>query len=96
MSEEIYDKEIAPALLDLVAKCKAAGIPFAALVEYEPGKVAETVWAIEKMQSLTMVMTVLAIKAQSNVDRFFINLGRWCNKKGISTDQSVVFQVFKS
>lgn len=35
-NEDFYDKEIAPALLDLANKCAERGMHFVAQIEYDP------------------------------------------------------------
>lgn len=89
MSEQFYDTEIAPKLLELCEACKARGIPFSATVEYEPDQLAETRF-LPSDAGLAMSMIAILNHNQANVDGFVINLLRHCRRNGIDWSGSMV------
>lgn len=91
MSEKIYDELIAPKLLEVAALCKEHKIPLIATCEYEPGQFGSTFgWiSTDGTTSLAMMMVYFAVFAKANIDNFIINLLKYCNKQGISTEQSM-------
>lgn len=91
MSEALYDAEIAPELLSISEKCRNAGMPFLAVVEYAPDQMGRT-QSIDDKASLAMKILLIAAKAGVNVDGLFIGIKRLCNELGINTDASIVMQ----
>lgn len=89
MSEAIYDAEIAPALLALSKKCRDAGMPFLAVVEYEPDQMGRT-QSVDDKASLAMKFLLIAAKAGINIDGLFIGIKRLCNELGVNTDASII------
>lgn len=91
MSEELYDREIAPKLKELSEACQRAGMPFVALVEYEPGQEGRTEF-MPATASLLMHMTAFAARSGRNIDGFFIALSRFCARRHIDTSASIVMR----
>lgn len=91
MSEKIYDDLIAGKLREVGELCKEHKLPFMAICEYEPESIGATYGWIELdgTLSLHMLLPVLASCAKGNVDSFLIELMKYCNKHGISMDQSM-------
>lgn len=88
LSEEWYDTEIAPKLLELADRCRERGMAMVATVEYAPGERGTTM-AMPKGAGLAMQMLRLCASAGDNVDGYMIALLRFCNSNGISTDASI-------
>lgn len=89
MSEQWYDEEIAPVLLELSKKCEARNVSFMAVVEYEHGERGRTA-TIAEDAGLEMRMLDLCARSAPNVDQYVINLIRYCREHGIATDTSIV------
>lgn len=89
MSENFYDTEIAPKLLEISKACQDRGIPFSATVEYEPDQRAETRFLPEGA-GLAMSMLALVNHHGANVDGFIIDLLRHCRRHGIDWSNSMV------
>lgn len=72
-NEEFYDKEIAPKLLKLVAKCKERKMAFLASVEYNPAEhgIGQTIFtppdAVDQL-SATQRLIHWSARAKGNVD----------------------------
>ena len=92
MSEEFYDKEIAPTLLELGRKCEARGIAFLAAVEYKRGEIARTS-TLPVDSGLAMQMLLCCAVAGTNIDSYFIALVRFCREYNIDTSQSMVMRL---
>jgi hypothetical protein len=73
MSEKYYDDVIAPALLDLMNKCRDNGMNLVADVEYEPGKTAASV---QTSAGACISIQITSIWAQSfgNFDKLCMTL----------------------
>jgi hypothetical protein len=81
MSEVLYDAEIAPALLALAEKCKAAGMPFLAVVEYEPGSRGRTAAGIGEND---LDMQIINIAAQRpNIDQITMSVAQIVQERGM-------------
>lgn len=91
MSEQWYDEEIAPKLVELCKACKDRGLSFFAMVEYAHGDRAETRW-IAPNAGLPMYMAPMLAHHGDNVDGFVINLIRHCRKMGIDWSSSMVLR----
>lgn len=91
-NEEFYDKEIAPALLELCKKCEERGIGFIAQVEYQPGDFGRTA-NVPKDAHMAMKMLHMCALARDNVDAYVIGLGRYAQENGVSYDQSMVMNM---
>lgn len=89
MSEEEYDKEIAPMLLAVAERCRDLGYPMVAVVEYGPDQRGETRVLQEGLPSLPIAMLMMLSKHGNNIDGFLINLMRHCNEHGIDMRQSM-------
>lgn len=72
-AEALYDAEIAPALLAVVERCKAAGFHMVAHVEWFPGETGVTQYVPEGA-SVQMRMTQLAALAHGNFDALGLNM----------------------
>ncbi|MFN9473245.1 DUF3850 domain-containing protein [Acidovorax sp.] len=81
---QVYDEEIAPALLKLGQRCDEIGMPFLALAEWAPGRVAST--TVQAGRSGTAFqMARIAAATAPNVDSFAMNLMRYCDAKSSDT-----------
>lgn len=89
MSEKLYDDEIAPKLKELSEVCQRAGVPFLALVEYEPGEHGRTEYAPDSA-SLQMHIASFAARCDGDVDALVIAIARFCKRKGIDVSGSIV------
>jgi hypothetical protein len=84
MSEEFYDKEIAPPLMALAEKCKENNVPFLAYVEYEQeGRGLTRV--ICDNPSIETLMVFWAMEARGNIDSFMMAVQRHAQKYGHSS-----------
>jgi hypothetical protein len=84
MSEEFYDKEIAPELMRLAKLCEAHGMSFLAQVEYAPGETSETK-AIVAGAGIKTVIARMGIECHGNVDSLMIGIQRYAIKHGHSS-----------
>jgi hypothetical protein len=75
MSEDAYDSEIAPRLLELAERCKELNMPFVAAVEYEPGQLASTASGVER-DDLTILVPYLASRYANRFDDIALALAR--------------------
>jgi hypothetical protein len=91
VSEELYDREIAPKLKEISEACQRAGMPFVALCEYEPGKEGRTEF-MPLSASMAMNITAFAARCGNNVDALFIGIARFCAKHEIDTSASMVMR----
>lgn len=87
--EAWYDAEIAPALAELGKRCQARGVPFLALVEYQPGDRGRSFFMPEHA-GLAMTMVHLCAATAPNIDAYFIALARHCRRSGVDTSASFV------
>lgn len=76
--EEIYDKEIAPLLLQAAKLCETHGIALVAHVEFEPDKFGLTASPTVNF-SLSTLMVLWAAQSKANLDLFMIKVRRWNN-----------------
>jgi hypothetical protein len=83
--EQFYDDVIAPALLALRDQCAERGMPFLAIVEWEPNEYGRTEFKPEGEQSATMALASVAARAAGNVDAAMIALARRSHKTGHSS-----------
>lgn len=88
-NETIYDKEIAPRLLEIGEICKANGIPFMAVAEWSPGEIGRTDMRTND-ECLEMTMIRHCAKTAPNIDGYIIGLSRYANENCISLDGSIV------
>ena len=87
-NEQWYDKEIAPSLMELAARCKERGMSLVAVVEYEHGERGAT-YQLTEGAGLAMRMLRMCGQAGDNVDAYMIGLTRYCADKGIDTSASI-------
>lgn len=67
--EKFYDDEIAPALLDIMRKCNAVGMPFQAHVEFNPGLIGSSAdMPARAERSLPMDWAYVAARCGGNAD----------------------------
>lgn len=92
-TEKIYDKEIAPKLLEIAKICEANGIPFLALVEWSPGNIGRTDLRT-KDECIEMIMVRHCAKTAPNIDGYVLGLAKWANREGINMDGSIVMQPY--
>jgi len=84
MSEVVYDAQIAPVLMDVAALCERHGIPFLALVEYEPKKLSRTEFLGEN-PCLEMMLARWAARSRGNVDSLIIQIMKYAREHGHSS-----------
>lgn len=89
MSEQFYDKEVAPLLLELANKCGDHGMAFVAVVEYEPGERGTTA-RIPAGSDISMTMLRHCAHSGANVDGYIIGLLRHAKENGIDYKSSIV------
>ena len=94
-TEKIYDKEIAPKLLEIAKLCEANGIPFLAVAEWSPGKVGRTELRTND-ECLEMVMMHHCAKTAPNIDGYLIGLIRWAKENNVSMDSSIFLKQWVS
>jgi hypothetical protein len=89
VSEEFYDKEIAPKLAELANLCGERGMAFVAVVEYAHGERGRTE-RIPEGSGLAMTMLAHCAKMGENIDGYVIGLYRYAKAKGIDMSRSIV------
>jgi hypothetical protein len=82
--EQLYDCEIAPALLELASKCQDNGLSLAAMVEWEPGETGRTA-ALAAGSGFGIRMVEAAIRASGNVDSLIFALMKYGREHGHSS-----------
>ena len=83
-NEVFYDIHIAPKLAELAKQCEARGMPFLALVEWEPGEGGRTC-VLPPGSSFGIRMAELAARARGNVDSLILALMRYAGQHGHSS-----------
>lgn len=89
--EAWYDAEIAPALAGLAKRCHERGMAFLAVVEYQPGDRARTLYMTEHA-NLAMQMVNLCAATVPNVDCYIMNLRKHCKAVGQDISGSFVLR----
>ena len=89
--EQIYDEEIAPALMQIAEKIKALGMSMVAVVEYAPNERGDTT-VMGGVSGLEMHMVYMCAKTVPNVDSYILNLKRFCYQRNIDTSTSMVLK----
>ena len=84
MSEQIYDEQIAPKLLEVGKICEQHGLPLVAQVEYAPGDFGTTKFLPDNSSLLMKLMFVTAA-CGNNVDRLFMAIERHAREHGHSS-----------
>jgi hypothetical protein len=79
--EEYYDRVIAPALKELAADCKANGLSFLAVVEWEPGEHGRTA-NFSPPVGLGIRLADVAAQANGNVDGLILAIMRYARENG--------------
>ena len=79
--EDLYDAEIAPALLAIMQRCKEAGMPFVATVEYEPGCFGTSVHLPEGA-SLPVTWAYVSARSNGNADVLINHLIKQAQERG--------------
>ena len=82
--EAFYDREIAPALLDLGRHCMEHGLNFLAVVEWSPGEQGRTGF-IGPDAGLGICLAEVAARANGNVDSLIIAIMKHATKHGHSS-----------
>lgn len=80
-SEAFYDTEIAPALKGIAERCKANGLNFLAVVEWEPGELGRTVNFTPPV-GLGIRLADVAAASNGNVDGLIIAIMRYAREHG--------------
>lgn len=93
MSEAIYDEQIAPLLMQAGKLCEEHGMALVAVVEYEDGKRGETRTLPEDCGLAMRMLSILAGNG-NNVDGYLMGLIKYCNREGISLDQSIFLREY--
>jgi hypothetical protein len=93
MSEAIYDEQIAPLLQQAGKICEQHGLPMVAVVEYAKEARGET-RVLPEGAGLAMFMLSMLAASGNNIDRFLINVIRFCNKEGVPLDQSMFLKQY--
>ena len=91
MSEQFYDKHIAPKLAELANQCHERGMSFLACVEYSPGEHGGSYLMTEEA-CLQMQMIYRCAMTAPNIDAYIIGLVRYCKENGIDTGASFVMR----
>jgi len=81
MSEQIYDEQIAPKLLELARICNTHGMPFLATVEYAPGDYGTTA-DMPADRSLPMDWAYVAARSRGNADTLIMHMMRQAEERG--------------
>lgn len=84
MSEQVYDEQIAPKLLEVRKLCEQHGLPLVAQVEYAPGDFGMTKFLPEQ-SNLAMLLMNSAAMCKNNVDSLFIAIERHAREHGHSS-----------
>lgn len=89
-NEEIYDTEIAPALLKLCKRCQEVGMSFVACVEYDPtnhGYGRTEFQMPDEADKLSAAQRLVhwAARAEGNIDRLFMTCDRHGKEHGHSS-----------
>lgn len=79
--EQFHDKEIMPALLDLMKKANANGISMVAVTEWAPGESCRTHQLVDP-HGVAMFMVYAAARAAGNADALIMALMRHAEKHG--------------
>jgi hypothetical protein len=79
--EDFYDREVAPALLDLASRCEVRGMSIIAVVEWQPGDTGRTA-ALAAEASFALRLVELASQAHGNVDNLIMALTKYGKKHG--------------
>lgn len=82
--EAFYDREIAPALLDLGKRCHENGLSFLACVEWAPGESGRTRQFVEPY-GLPIEIADAAMRAGNNVDALLLFLMKIGKERGHSS-----------
>jgi hypothetical protein len=85
-NEEIYDTEIAPALLKVSERCKELGFPMIANVEYEHGETGRTEFCPatngDERPSAKQLLVHYAARCNGNIDSFLMAVIKDAEKYG--------------
>lgn len=82
--EQIYDEEIAPALLKIGKRCEELGFSIAASVEWKWGETGQTIFLADG-HSAKQLLVHWAIKCHGNVDSLIMAIDRHSQKHGHSS-----------
>lgn len=81
MTEQVYDEQIAPKLIELARVCHEHGMPFLATVEYAPGDYGTTA-DLPADRSLLMDWAYVATRSRGNADTLIGYLVDQAQKRG--------------
>jgi hypothetical protein len=82
--EDLYDREIAPALMALAKTCQDNGLSIAAIVEWEPGETGRTA-ALAANSGFGIRMAETAMRCSNNVDELIFALMKHAREHGHSS-----------
>ena len=92
--EKLYDKEIAPKIMEIAKFCEDNGLSFVCAVEYAPSKIGRTL--AMKNPGLEMIMINHCAKTAPNIDSYMIGLLRYAKDNGIDTGQSMFLRIMET
>jgi hypothetical protein len=93
MSEELYDEEIAPKLLEVAQLCKKAGIPMLATVWFEGENSGTTqIFPTEGNPNPSFTLAYQAHQCKGNIDQLCIALARRVKPEN---DGSIVLRMLR-
>lgn len=93
MTEAIYDEQIAPLLKQAGKLCEQHGLAMVAVVEYDKEARGET-RLLPDGAGLAMYMLSMLAASGNNIDRYLINVIRYCKAEGISLEQSMFLRQY--
>ncbi|MGG4053529.1 hypothetical protein ABEW79_17960 [Delftia tsuruhatensis] len=93
MTEAIYDEQIAPLLRQAGKLCEQHGLAMVAVVEYDKEARGET-RLLPDGAGLAMHMLSMLAASGNNIDRYLINVIRFCKEEGISLEQSMFLRQY--
>lgn len=88
VSEEIYDEQIAPLLLQAVQLCEKHGLAMVAVVEYAKEE-RGTTRVLPDGSGLAMRMLSMLAASGNHIDSFLMAVIKFCNREGIPLDESM-------
>jgi hypothetical protein len=83
-SEDFYDREVAPVLMDLAGKCQDKGLSIVAMVEWDPGETGRTA-ALAGNAGFGIRMAHTAMQSHGNVDSLIMAIMKYATEHGHSS-----------
>jgi hypothetical protein len=79
--EELYDKEIAPVLMEINRKCKENGMSFFSAVQLDDEIMGRTLY-FQENASLSIKLADIAIQTAGNIDSLWMWVQKYARKHG--------------